>query len=188
VKKDTCKCGRPRHLPRGKADCSSKCLECRLEAGRKWRAANKQKMAEYQRNYRVANLAKLQQDKAAWHQSNRDKAKARWEAIKADPEKYAAYKASSKASRERRRDKIRVAMAAKKYKISKERAAELYSSVSCAICNEPTKTICIDHCHKTGKVRGGLCTRCNVTLGYIEGSRHLIGAMLGWINRGGDEA
>ena len=37
----------------------------------------------------------------------------------------------------------------------------------CAICsNPPTKrSLHIDHCHKTGKVRGLLCYRCNIMLG-----------------------
>lgn len=42
----------------------------------------------------------------------------------------------------------------------------------CAICGQPpTKSylaLDIDHCHKTGKVRGLLCRRCNVRLSYIE--------------------
>jgi putative hemolysin len=48
----------------------------------------------------------------------------------------------------------------------------------CAICgkiafgvNEP----CVDHDHKTGKVRGVLCLRCNIGLGYLEG--HLENAL-----------
>jgi hypothetical protein len=41
----------------------------------------------------------------------------------------------------------------------------------CAICNEEPKTVRglhIDHCHKTGKVRGLLCHGCNVALGSFK--------------------
>ena len=39
----------------------------------------------------------------------------------------------------------------------------------CAICGEPPAKIrlAVDHCHTTGKVRGLLCLRCNMGLGYF---------------------
>lgn len=42
---------------------------------------------------------------------------------------------------------------------------------ACAICQKiPKGSLCVDHCHKTGKVRALLCCRCNITLGYFEAS------------------
>ena len=39
----------------------------------------------------------------------------------------------------------------------------------CGICGKTfLKRINIDHCHKTGKTRGLLCTACNISLGHIE--------------------
>lgn len=47
----------------------------------------------------------------------------------------------------------------------------------CAICREPERAItkygfikrlAVDHNHKTGKIRGLLCTRCNVKIGVLE--------------------
>lgn len=40
----------------------------------------------------------------------------------------------------------------------------------CAICNEPSikRAMNIDHDHKSGKVRGLLCDKCNLSLGHIE--------------------
>jgi len=39
----------------------------------------------------------------------------------------------------------------------------------CAFCKEvPNKRLSIDHCHKTLKIRGLLCNRCNMVLGQLE--------------------
>lgn len=38
----------------------------------------------------------------------------------------------------------------------------------CPICLKPPNKWCVDHCHKTGKVRGLLCYSCNSLLGHIE--------------------
>jgi len=41
----------------------------------------------------------------------------------------------------------------------------------CAICRKPCGTgrrLAVDHCHKTGAVRGLLCHRCNVGIGYFK--------------------
>lgn len=40
---------------------------------------------------------------------------------------------------------------------------------SCAICQSPFDgEYHIDHDHKTGKIRGILCRKCNIALGYYE--------------------
>ena len=36
----------------------------------------------------------------------------------------------------------------------------------CMICGSKD-TICIDHCHETGKVRGLLCRKCNTGIGML---------------------
>lgn len=56
------------------------------------------------------------------------------------------------------------------YGISEEdfQKLRLKAAGKCMLCNDNTKKLNIDHCHKTGKVRGLLCTRCNSLLGVIE--------------------
>ena len=38
----------------------------------------------------------------------------------------------------------------------------------CLLCGEPMQVPMIDHCHKTGEVRGILCGRCNAGLGFFR--------------------
>lgn len=38
----------------------------------------------------------------------------------------------------------------------------------CGLCAVSGKTLVVDHCHNTGRVRGLLCIRCNSKLGFYE--------------------
>lgn len=45
----------------------------------------------------------------------------------------------------------------------------------CAICNiEATKTLDVDHCHETGKVRGLLCNNCNRGIGHLKDNSEML--------------
>lgn len=51
----------------------------------------------------------------------------------------------------------------------------------CAICHQPERagyrgkprSLAVDHCHKTGKVRGLLCMRCNRAIGLLSSQEDL---------------
>lgn len=80
--------------------------------------------------------------------------KARW----ADPE-----------VRARRRN----AQVAAKYGISLDEAARLAAQAHCEVCDvelswRGSTKRCLDHCHTTSRIRGVLCSRCNLAIGQVN--------------------
>ena len=74
----------------------------------------------------------------------------------------------------------------KKYGLDDEAFAEILDRQlgGCAICSEPHRpdvargSLCVDHDHKTGAVRGLLCGRCNVAIGMLaEDEKRLYSAI-----------
>lgn len=61
----------------------------------------------------------------------------------------------------------------RRYSLTIEQFDDLATSqgFACAICNKiPTRTLHVDHNHKTGKVRGLLCSGCNTGIGSLKES------------------
>jgi hypothetical protein len=111
----------------------------------------------------------------SWQQRNQDRVK----------ERRRRYYESDKAAQ---RERTRRATYMRKYGITVEQYDEMLALQGdrCAICRissaEHVKTrqqiLAVDHDHKTGKVRGLLCTQCNTALGlFRDNSAFLIGAI-----------
>ena len=79
----------------------------------------------------------------------------------------------------------------RKYGITLEQYNELLSSQDgkCAICNEDEKcsrnsVLAVDHCHKTGEIRGLLCSHCNRGLGLFKDNSEILTKAIKYINYG----
>ena len=68
-----------------------------------------------------------------------------------------------------------------KYKITPDKLIEFKAIKNCQLCgisishsigNVNGRAV-IDHCHKTGKIRGVLCNNCNIIEGMIRDNNHL---------------
>jgi len=54
----------------------------------------------------------------------------------------------------------------------------------CAICKKPPKERCrlsVDHCHRTGKVRGLLCRACNRGIGIFKDQPALLASAMAYL-------
>lgn len=138
-----------------------------------------------------------------WYANNSEKAKAkakeryhankelinakRKEHRKLNPELY------KKAAKEKYQnsDKIKYREAAWKKAGIKNMTVQKYNEMflkqnqACSICKTHQsffkRTLAVDHCHKTGNVRGLLCDNCNRALGYLKESKQIITNMLKYI-------
>ena len=56
----------------------------------------------------------------------------------------------------------------------------------CAICGEGEKevgrTLCIDHCHIKGHIRGLLCHNCNFLIGFAKDNPNMLNAAVRYLN------
>ena len=74
-----------------------------------------------------------------------------------------------------------------KYSISPSMHLEMLHSqnYSCAICKKHKddfdRNLSIDHNHITGKVRGLLCTKCNLVLGLLNDDKNIVENLLKYL-------
>lgn len=80
--------------------------------------------------------------------------------------------------------------ASKMYNITKEEALSIRDSTdSCGICNKPLEWEArhLDHCHKTGKIRGILCGTCNRGLGAFYDNVESLDRAINWLRKHNDQ-
>ncbi len=72
------------------------------------------------------------------------------------------------------------------YNISDIELNELFLIKNCQICgNEIKKKKCIDHNHKTGNIRGILCSKCNNLLGMCNDNVEILEQAISYLKMNG---
>ena len=144
----------------------NRCGKCHTAATREKRArmTPAQREAERERQRR-------------WFSRNRDRHNASQRARKArlKPEE-----------RAREREKTRLRNLRRKYGLADGQYQKLLAAQrgACAACGDaPKRRLAIDHCHNTGSVRGLLCHRCNLTLGFVRDSERLLLSLAAYLRR-----
>lgn len=140
-----------------KSGLQSYCKSCGNKRAREWRSLNKEKVKEYHRSHRRKEAYK------EWRELNIDRLRA----------KEREYRNKNK---ERLLEKGYFNRIKRKYGVTKEQYLKMMEDQKgvCAICKglnlTTRKRLVVDHCHKTGKVRGLLCDPCNKGIGLLRDS------------------
>ena len=80
----------------------------------------------------------------------------------------------------------------KNYGITEEQYLKIFNEQNgfCAICKQKNYTqagrLVIDHCHKTGKIRGLLCRKCNSGIGLLKDNVDLLKAAVQYLEHYSD--
>lgn len=126
------------------------CKACHKKQTKDWVWRNREKRREYARRWAAENQDKIK----GYHRTT--------------------YRDMPVAQKERKAAYSRKRHLERKYGITPQRWDEMFAAQGglCAICKVPGRTgkhgkLAVDHCHVTGRVRGLLCTPCNISIGIL---------------------
>lgn len=159
------------------------------EYSRKYREKNREKERERQRKAKSLLDRKVVNAYAKeWRNKNKDRINSeKKERLKNDKEY--AEKVRSR-DRSRPREQIKNNRLKSVYGISLEAFNKkiLEQNSKCAICGSAfgdklKRSLHVDHCHKTNKVRGLLCSNCNLGLGSFRDSIELLEIAISYLRK-----
>lgn len=166
-----------------------RCKKCRMATGRIWRESNRGRVNRNERK-RIAAMPreKRQQKHRRYYSKNREKVASknrRWQQENA--ERFKAFAADWHRANKHRRQNEQLG---RKYGLRPGDYEVMLSAQGggCAICkrteNFDGRRFAVDHCHRTGRVRGLLCTKCNVAVGLLGDSPALLMTAIEYLYRG----
>jgi hypothetical protein len=139
-----------------------------LRTSLKWNKEHPERFKQIKKEYRLRNLEIIKEKHRRWRES--PKGRIWMEKYRKEyhnrPEVKKHYKEYMEKWHIKRREKI---MGSPKPSI-------------CPVCKRGGIRICMDHNHKTGKMRGWLCDKCNVTLGRVDDSPKILLALIKYLN------
>ena len=138
----------------------SLCKACKNKVVKKYQEENPQKVKESRHVHYLNNTEDSKRRTKEWREDN--------------PEKYGAI--------------IREGHLKRRYGISRSDWEEMFTFQKgcCKVCgkhqSELKRTLSVDHCHSTGKVRALLCRQCNAALGFVNEDSFIVLKLMEYID------
>lgn len=162
----------------GTQSLDSWCKTCRNEYQKRYpgraakyaaKPANKEKISTRMKAHYQDNKEKLREKSRKWREDHKDEMKERYKKWRKGKDRFQVALLTS-------------AKNAKKHGYaqcisSRDEVAALWTG-KCNICGVPQlelkRSLCLDHCHESGRARGFLCHKCNSALGMFNDSEELL--------------
>ena len=175
-----------------KSGLSDTCKECSKKYTKEYSKNHQDKIINYQRNYREKNKELINKQQKQYYEENKKelrayRAKYRIEHKEEIKEQQIQYRLKYPERIKNHDLRSNHGIMLEEY----NRMLELQNNV-CAICGEPetskevnrkVKSLAVDHNHKTGKIRGLLCGKCNKAIGLLQDNTELLQSAINYLNR-----
>jgi hypothetical protein len=147
---------------------------------------NYEKYKEYQKQYRLKNKDKKISYNEKYYINNKEK-------FRLSALKYGRTKKGKEYKKEyfnKNKERIRNNTLKNKFSITLVQYNEMFEKQGglCAICKQKQeqislryKNLAVDHNHKTGKIRGLLCSKCNKAIGLLNDDFSIVEAALNYL-------